>query len=131
MNPFTKHPNPSTENVRVHLRVAEPGVAPAEMIGKVLKSIRVSHMHPTVTLHFKDQTSFQICVRGYDPTHPGMPRTIETSPELEPLLASEGALNYTVINATVITMMDHAFQFGKRESAWQQRHARVAFKFQE
>lgn len=50
------------------------GVHPSEMVGKVLKSIKVSKLHPTVTIHFEDRSSFQIRVDGYNPVHPGCPR---------------------------------------------------------
>ena len=122
-------PTTSDESPRAH--TGRPGVAPSEMLGKVLKSIRVSRAHPTVTLRFADRTSFQIRVEGYDPSHPGPPKTIETSPALESLLAWEGNLGYTVANATMITMTDHAFETGKKERSWEQRHAGVAFKFAE
>lgn len=126
---WTRLPNDSAESV-----LAGPlGVHPSEMVGKVLKSIRVSRSHPTVTLHFADRSAFQVRVDGYDPTHPGVPKIIETSAELGPLLAADGAehLGYTVAHAALITMTDRAFQRGKRGGSWDQRHAGVAFKFKE
>lgn len=109
------------------------GVHPSEMVGKVLKSIKVSKLHPTVTIHFEDRSSFQIRVDGYNPVHPGVPKTIETDPELRPLLAADGPgdAGYTVAKAAMINITDRAFKLGKRETTWDQRHAGVAFKFEE
>lgn len=132
MNSWTKHSNISKESLQ--RKLPSFGVAPSEMVGKVLTSIRASRMHPTITLHFADRSSFQVRVDGYDPTHPGVPKTIETNPELAPFLAAEGKpdLSYTIANAAVITMTDKAFEKGgKRESSWDQRHAGLAFKFKE
>ncbi|KIP10888.1 hypothetical protein PHLGIDRAFT_58452, partial [Phlebiopsis gigantea 11061_1 CR5-6] len=108
------------------------GVHPSELVGKVLTSIRASKSHPTVTLHFADRSAFQIRVDGYSPTHPGVPKTIETSPELASLLSADGhaEVGHTVAKAAVINMTDKAFERGDRNSNWDQRHAGVAFKFQ-
>lgn len=113
--------------------VRPPGVHPSELVGKVLTSIRASKSHPTVTLHFADRSAFQIRVDGYSPTHPGVPKTIETSPELASLLAADGhaEVGHTVAKAAVINMTDKAFERGDRNSNWDQRHAGVAFKFQQ
>ena len=89
--------------------------------------------HPTVTMHFEDRSTFQIRVDGYNPAHPGVPKTMETDPELGSLLAANGPVDmgYTVAKAAVINMKDRAFQLGQREMTWNQRHAGIAFKFEE
>lgn len=113
--------------------VRPPGIHPSELVGKVLTSIRASKSHPTVTLHFADRSAFQIRVVGYSPTHPGVPKTIEISPELASLLTADGTADagHTVAKAAVINMTDKAFQRGKRANTWDQRHVGVAFKFQQ
>lgn len=83
-------------------------------------------------MHFEDRTAFQIRVNGYCPIHPGVPKTVETNPELRPLLAAEGntGVGYTVANAKMINMTDRAFKLGEGETTWDQRHIGVAFKFE-
>ncbi|KAI0930284.1 hypothetical protein AcV5_007041 [Taiwanofungus camphoratus] len=112
----------------------EIGVDPSQLIGKVLKRVRRSPNHPNVTLHFADDTAFQILVDGYDPVHRGIPKQIEVDPDLEPLFNHQGReaeVNLTICNAAVVTLADKAFELGKKESRWDQRHSGIALKFKE
>ncbi|GBE81105.1 hypothetical protein SCP_0308300 [Sparassis crispa] len=110
------------------------GIEPSTLIGKKLKLVHRSHRHPTVSLHFTDNTSFQILVDGYDPVHRGVPKEIEMDPELEPIFNHPGGkckVDLTILNATVITLADKAFELGAKESRWDQDHAGIALKFAE
>lgn len=51
------------------LRLQSLGVDPSLLVGKVLTKISRSSKHPTLTLDFSDNTTFQILVDGYDPVH--------------------------------------------------------------
>jgi len=113
---------------------AAPGVDPSQLIGKTLKSVRRSRTHPNVTLHFTDNTAFQILVDGYDPRHRGIPKTIEMDPDLEPLLTGPGdtrEVRFTISNAAQVTLADKAFDMGGRGSRWDQTHCGIALKFKE
>jgi len=128
-------------NSNAHRKRQEPpkpdtlGIHPSEMIGKVLKRVSRSPKHPTVTLHFTDNTTFQIRVDGYNPMYPGVPKQIETDPALAPIFSrleddSDPAL-FTISHAVMTTLRDRAFELGERESHWDQHHSAVAFKFAE
>src|ERR1700722_95200 len=56
------------------------GIDPADLVGKVLTRVRRSPPHPTLTLDFSDNTTFQILVDGYDPVHRGIPKELVTDP---------------------------------------------------
>ncbi|GJE92219.1 hypothetical protein PsYK624_083720 [Phanerochaete sordida] len=111
------------------------GVDPSEMVGKVLKSIRRSPAHPTLTLHFADRTAYQVRTDGYNPAHPGVPKQLESNMDLETLLASERALedlNWTVSRARIFKMSDKGFsQLDKRETSWHLDHTALAFQCEE
>ncbi|KAL6310331.1 hypothetical protein BKA93DRAFT_814084 [Sparassis latifolia] len=112
----------------------EIGVNPSELVGKVLKHVQRSRNHPSVTLHFTDNTVYQILVDGYNPVHRGLPKDLEMDSGLEPILnPADGRcdVNLTLTNATVITMVDKAFQLGERESQWDQQHSALALRFAE
>ncbi|CAL1707618.1 unnamed protein product [Somion occarium] len=68
------------------LRIDTLGILPHEMVGKRLIRVTRSATHPVVTLYFADETSYQVRIDGYNPGHPGLPKAIETDPELEPIL---------------------------------------------
>jgi hypothetical protein len=53
----------------VPLRLQSLGVDPSLLVGKVLTKLSRSSKHPTLTLDFSDNTTFQILVDGYDPVH--------------------------------------------------------------
>lgn len=110
------------------------GVNPSELVGKVLKHVRRSPNHPTVTLHFTDNTVFRVLVVGYDPVHRGIPKHIEMDPDLQSLLTPNNAqhdMNLTVSSAAMITLADKAFQLGEKETRWDQHHSGIALKFKE
>lgn len=110
------------------------GVDPAQLIGKALKGVRRSHNHPNVTLQFTDNTAFQILVDGYDPRHRGVPKYIETDPDLEPIFNHPDDLRdgpLTICNAARITLADKAFDLNGRGSRWDQTHCGIALKFKE
>lgn len=119
------------------LRINTLGLPPQHMIGKQLKRIRRSATHPVITFYFADDTSYQVRVDGYNPGYPGLPKAIETDPELEPILIdldNHADMVYTVSQATLITLTDRAFQAGKQgrpDSEWKQIHSAIAFKLQE
>jgi len=118
---------------RSHLQESV-GVDPRDLIGKVLKGIRRSPVHPCVTLYFTDNTSYQIRVDGYDPKHRGIPKTLESDSNFEPYLAYPGDLlevHLTVVNAAKVTLSDKAFDAGGRGSRWNQAHSGIALKFEE
>ena len=110
------------------------GVNPSELVGKVLKHVRQSSNHPTITLHFSDNTVFRVLVVGYDPVHRGVPKHIEMDPDLEALLLltdTERDVELTVSNAVMITLADIAYQVGDRETRWNQNHSGLALRFRE
>ena len=99
------------------------------MVGKVLKSIR--HSHPISTLHFTGRTAYQIRIDGYNPSHPGVPKQLETDMDFSSLLASEQAadLNWTITKAGIFKMPDKRFsQFDKRRASWHLDRAALAFQ---
>lgn len=69
----TSSPPPSPMKSRrrpVPLRLESVGVDPSTLVGKVLTNIRRSSRHPSMQLRFSDDTTYQILVDGYNPTHP-------------------------------------------------------------
>ncbi|KAJ7163591.1 hypothetical protein C8R43DRAFT_1086406 [Mycena crocata] len=109
-------------------------INPADLVGKVLKSVRRSEKHPSLTLAFADGTRVQIMVDGYDPVHKGVPKELEMDPSLIDLFASAGdAVNLTVADCALITLSDKAFAVreGSEGDQWDQHHLGVAFKFAE
>ena len=119
------------------LRINTVGISPKEMIGRQLKRITRSATHPVITFFFNDDTSFQVRVDGYNPGYPGLPKAIETDPELESVLIdldNHCDMVYTISQATLITLTDRAFQAGTQgrpDSEWKQVHSGFAFKLQE
>ncbi|KAK7687057.1 hypothetical protein QCA50_009557 [Cerrena zonata] len=118
------------------LRIDTLGISPTEMIGRQLKRITRSATHPVITFYFTDDTSFQVRVDGYNPGYPGLPKALETDPELEPIMVDLDNRDtvYTISQATLITLTDRAFQAGKQgraDSEWKQIHSAIAFKLQE
>jgi len=113
------------------LRLAHLGINPTNLVGKVLKSVRRSERHPSLTLSFSDGTRVQIMVDGYDPVHRGVPKELEMDPSLNELFDSGEAVDLTVTDCALITLSDKAFarQSDKLDDQWDQRHLGVAFKF--
>jgi len=110
------------------LRLDHLGINPADLVGKVLKSVRRSDKHPSITLAFKDGTCVQIMVDGYDPVHKGVPKELEMDPSLHDLFANDGAVDLTVTDCALITLSDKAFARPTNDQ-WDQNHLGVAFKF--
>ncbi|GLB37629.1 hypothetical protein LshimejAT787_0406800 [Lyophyllum shimeji] len=135
------HPDKPAHTVLapVHARRPLPpnyiGADPYDMVGKVLRRVRRSSRHPSVTLEFSDNTSFQILVDGYDPMYPGVPKELEIDYELRALSNSDAPFDLPVIGCTLITLLDKAFERklddDARELRWDQKHLGIAFKFAE
>ncbi|KAJ6587152.1 hypothetical protein DFH09DRAFT_247467 [Mycena vulgaris] len=111
------------------LRLDHLGINPADLVGKVLKSVRRSTTHPSLTLAFADGARVQIMVDGYDPVHKGVPKNLEMDPSLDALFAG-AAVDLTVADCALITLSDKAFaRRGPGDEQWDQHHLGVAFKF--
>jgi hypothetical protein len=77
-------PSPTKPRRRpVPLRLQSLGVDPSLLVGKVLTKLSRSSKHPTLTLDFSDNTTFQILVDGYDPVHRCvcLPPLVSTNPQ--------------------------------------------------
>ncbi|KAL0956368.1 hypothetical protein HGRIS_002516 [Hohenbuehelia grisea] len=121
------------------LRLDHLGDDPNVIVGKVLKGVKYSPVHPVITLDFTDDSTFQIRVDGYDPQYPGIPKNLETDPSFP--LPADGKLPTAlpITDCVFIKMTDKAFQRkarggtseGWEESQWDQSHLGVAFKFAE
>ncbi|EIW83135.1 hypothetical protein CONPUDRAFT_143137 [Coniophora puteana RWD-64-598 SS2] len=126
-------------------RLDSIGDDPSLLVGKVLTRLSRSANHPVLTLDFADDTSFQILVDGYDPMHPGLPKSLEMDAALQALLDTAGTsgqarVNFTVKACALITLTDKAFHSdrsatvrpaGKSEQRWDQNHTGVALRFAE
>ncbi|KAJ6499112.1 hypothetical protein C8R45DRAFT_981140 [Mycena sanguinolenta] len=110
------------------LRLDHLGINPADLVGKVLKSVHRSEKHPSITLGFNDNTRVQIMVDGYDPVHKGVPKELEMDPSLSDLFANDGAVDLTVTDCALITLSDKAFARPTNDQ-WDQKHLGIAFKF--
>ncbi|KAJ7683233.1 hypothetical protein B0H17DRAFT_1160945 [Mycena rosella] len=102
------------------LRIDHLGINPSDLVGKVLKSVRRSDKHPSLTLAFDDHTRVKIMVDGYDPE-------LEMDPSLAALFTSDAPVDLTVTDCALITLSDKAF--APQGDQWDQRHLGVAFKF--
>jgi len=124
------------------LRLTEIGIDPSSIIGKVLKRVSRSSIHPVLTLDFTDNTTFQILVDGYDPMHRGVPKELEMDPLLTELFTQgpSSQMELTIVDCALITLSDKAFQRRQMTSdraptnphdvqQWDQHHLGVAFKF--
>jgi len=111
------------------------GVDPDQIVGKVLVHTRRSPTHPAVTLHFADNTAYQVRVDGYDPVHRGIPKELETNSVLLPLFkppAGQIDVHLTVTHARMVLLKDTAHQWSeKAESRWNVEHVAFALKFAE
>ncbi|TEB37396.1 hypothetical protein FA13DRAFT_1726486 [Coprinellus micaceus] len=111
------------------------GIDPSDIIGKVVKQVRKSCTHPTVTIDFDDDTSVQIRVDGYDPRHPGLPKSLETDSHLEELMMREFPIDIPVLGCAYVTLSDKAFDCRRRNGIddtlqhWDQQHVGLALKF--
>ncbi|KAF7315444.1 hypothetical protein MIND_00059300 [Mycena indigotica] len=110
------------------LRLDHLGLDPSSLVGRVLKTIKHSEKHPSLTLHFLDGTRIQIMVDGYSPAHPGVPKELEMSPSFRALFNAGDSVDLTVTDCALITLSDKAFALESNDQ-WDQRHLGVAFKF--
>ena len=117
------------------LRIDSIGVDPDQIVGKVLIRIRRSLTHPAVTLHFADNTIYQVRVDGYDPIHRGIPKELEMNSVLVPLFKPPGGqidVHLTVTHARLVKLKDTAHEWSEtRESRWNVEHLALALKFAE
>lgn len=119
-----RQPNP--------LRLSSLGIDPSHIIGKVLTRIRRSPHHPTLTLDFADNTTFQVLVDGYDPVHRGIPKTLEMNSSLDPIFnppEGQASVDLVVSDCASIKLTDKAFERRNTENRWDQNHLGIAFKF--
>jgi hypothetical protein len=103
-------------------------------VGKVLTRVRRSPKHPTVTLDFSDNTTFQILVDGYNPLHPGVPKSLEMDSSLDPIFnppSGQLHVELNIVDCALITLTDKAFEMRDRVEQWDQNHLGVVFKFAE
>ncbi|KAI9509727.1 hypothetical protein F5148DRAFT_1185452 [Russula earlei] len=111
------------------------GVDPDQIVGKILVRVRRSPTHPAVTLHFADNTAYQVRVDGYDPVHRGIPKELETNSVLLPLLkraAGQVDVHLTVTHARLVELKDTAHEWSETaESRWNVEHVALALKFAE
>lgn len=132
----TPPPSP-THRRRPPLRLEPIGIPTKTLVGKVITSIRRSPTHPALTLHCSDGSSFQVRIDGYNPTYPGVPKTLEMDPSLLSIFNTQGLLSgLTIVDCVSITLMDKAHDTrvepeGPRHERWDQHHIGVAFKFLE
>lgn len=114
------------------IRLDSIGIDPGSLIGKVIRRIRPSPSHPAVTLQTNDDMTYQVRVDGYDPTHPGIPKSIEMNAVLSSLTqpsSNSDTHHLTVLDCRHISLKDTAFDGdGKR---WTVEHLAIAFKFEE
>jgi hypothetical protein len=126
-------PSPSKRRRRpTPLRLTHVGIDPGDLVGKVLTRIRRSPNHPTLTLDFSDNTTFQVLVDGYDPVHQGTPKELEMNPSLDPLFNPPNGqlqVSLTVVDCALVTLTDKAFLKKTREAHWDQNHLGLGFKF--
>ncbi|RDB24762.1 hypothetical protein Hypma_007693 [Hypsizygus marmoreus] len=126
---------PMSPTIPAHSRRPLPpdyiGADPYDIIGKVLRSARRSSTHPSLTLNFADNTSFQILIDGYDPAHPGVPKELEM--DLDDLVTCGQIVELPVIGCTFTTLLDRAFEqkSGRDIDRWEQKHRGLALKFAE
>ena len=140
------------------LRLDTPGISPKALVGKgkrpddlgltksayqnlytVLKRVRRSSIHPSLTMDFADGTTFQVLIDGYNPVHPGVPKTLEMDASLDPIFNPPNgqlSVDLTIADCAAITLMDKAHDSrpelqGARDEHWDQHHRGVAFKFLE
>jgi hypothetical protein len=117
------------------LRLDSISVDPSQIVGKVLVHIRKSPIHPAVTLHFSDNTTYQVRVDGYDPVHRGIPKELEMNSVLIPLFKPPGGqidVQLTVTHARLVELKDTAHEWSETaESRWNVEHLALALKFTE
>ncbi|KAJ3554025.1 hypothetical protein NM688_g3316 [Phlebia brevispora] len=109
------------------------GVPPTDLVGKVLCQIHRSKNHPVLTLHFTDNTVYQIRVDGYDPAYPGLPKLFELDAIFDDFLSDEQTPHHlTITRAHILTIKDGGFELlpGERESKFSQGHDSIALKFE-
>jgi len=121
------------------LRLDHVGISPKTLVGKVLTRVRRSSTHPTLTLDCSDGTTFQVLIDGYNPSHPGVPKSLEMDSYLDFIFnppTGQLLVDLTIVDCATITLMDKAHDArvelqGRRDEQWDQHHIGVAFKFLE
>ena len=117
------------------LDLAPDWVAPVSLAGKTLVQVHRSPNHPSITLHFSDNSSYQIRVDGYNPQFPGLDKVLEMNAQSHGIFPESGGqanVNLTVDRCASITMRDRAFDArGSKETSWDHEHLGVVFKFKE
>jgi hypothetical protein len=108
--------------------------------------VRRSSNHPTLTLDFTDNTTFQVLVDGYDPLHRGVPKELQMDPSSNPIFDPPNGqligIELPIVDCALITLTDKAFEREPNinvdemrrhlgELTWDQNHLGVAFKFAE
>ncbi|KAJ8587160.1 hypothetical protein M405DRAFT_822055 [Rhizopogon salebrosus TDB-379] len=127
-------PLPSSSKSRRRPVSLSTGVDPGLLVGKVLTRLSRSRKHPTLTLDFSDNTTFQVLVDGYDPVHRGLPKELEMDSSLEQLLSTptgQALVDWTIEDCALITLSDKAFESKEMEQRWDQDHIGVAFRSSE
>jgi len=105
----------------------------------VLTRVRRSPTHPALTLDCSDGSSFQLRIDGYNPSYPGVPKSLEMDSSLDPIFnppSGQLLVDLTILDCATITLMDKAHDTrvelqGARHEQWDQHHIGVAFKFLE
>ena len=119
---------------REALRLESIGVDPSILIGKVLKRVSRSRIHPCLTLEFSDNTTYRVLVDGYDTKHRGVPTVLEMDAMVEPVFnPPDGHISVDLLvqGCTFVRLSDKAFERKSREFYWDQAHLGIAFKFGE
>lgn len=81
----------------------------------------------------------QLKIDGYNPLFPGVPKSLEMDPTLDPIFnppSGQLFVDLTIEDCASITLMDKAYDArvelqGTRNEHWDQHHIGVAFKFRE
>ncbi|KAJ2931214.1 hypothetical protein H1R20_g5791, partial [Candolleomyces eurysporus] len=131
---MSEAPPASPSRRRTSPETHHAGIKPSDIIGKVVKRVRKSSTHPAFTIDFADDTAVQIRVEGYDPQHPGLPKTLETDAYLQELMSSDKAFDCAILGCSYVTLSDKAFERRRRDGEdilqhWDQQHVGLALKF--
>ena len=129
----SNHPTDSPPSPTKPRRRPPPlfGSDPSDLIGRVLTSVKKSPNHPTLTLDFSDNTTFQILVDGYNP-HPdyqGISKILEMDYASDAIFNPPGGVlhtDLTIRDCAMIHLSDRAFDSTQQ---WDQSHQGIVFKF--
>ena len=128
----TKRKRPAS--LRLHDNPA--GIDPQQIVGKTLRRIQRGSSHPNLTLHFDDDSSYQVKIEGYRPGSGGLSKELEVDASLDSVLDPSGTtqLNNVVLDCAFIRLRDKAFERhdsdASRDSQWDQSHLGLAFKLE-